>query len=216
MEHFSTNFPSKDSNELKFVLSLCGTLTNILAHPKGRDSLLTLQHSETLINNTLQFMGDLQGSNGKVLKKYDNRYKQRVDEDELIPFLFYRMFLLIILNTCNNHEGMSYILKNKIALATIVDCVKLTDENSRENKDFGLRIFWFILKNVNEIDLFRTIKGLISIQYLQTIIEANSGSSQKSAQKIVQLYKTLENQFGPNEVEVEQPPNRESIDKTMS
>lgn len=69
METFNSSFPRLDTDEYKFVLSLCGTLTNVAAQQQGRQYILSEKIGLSFSNNIITYLKYLDFPDARVMKR---------------------------------------------------------------------------------------------------------------------------------------------------
>jgi hypothetical protein len=166
-----------ECEEYNYVLGLCGTLVNIAAHPKGRQTLLSLPNGLKFIHNAAHSVSSLPMPRGRALK---------------------RLILLFLHNITINKKGSYFLNSYQSAVRCIFKCLELT-ENGEELMCITLRILLPLAEETESLDHFKESIELAVVE--QVLSGAETEDLQNLARQFLEKlqHTDTEAQSGDNE-----------------
>ncbi|XP_058466687.1 uncharacterized protein LOC131439552 isoform X1 [Malaya genurostris] len=155
---------SAESEDYKFVASLCGILTNLAAFPEGRAHLATEADGLILANNLLHAIQLFQMPEGRLLK---------------------RMSLTFVYNICLEPSGIRFVLDDENRLRSVVDC--LSPVNSEDVLTVAVSLAIMLIKAAPEFQIKSMIAHLIPKAIVKNMINTNNQQLKEAAAHLVEL-----------------------------
>lgn len=153
--------PPDSSDEVHFVLALCGIVTNIAATPYGRDFLMKHPQSEQLINIFVKVLGQ------EPCKKFA-RIKN--------------LILMALYNLTINQKGLKYITTQSNLLPLLV--WQLQAENELENKIHSLHLLQSLLYEQLSLQMVHQIKELMQGSWLEELCSHHNQQLRDAAKEL--------------------------------
>ncbi|KAL8568769.1 hypothetical protein ACOMHN_003174 [Nucella lapillus] len=122
VEAYHNDWPSEDTNESRFILALCGTVTNIGASAYGRDYLMGSESGHRLVDAFLAFISQAPLHKSAKIKS---------------------LMLMGIYNLSINQKGVQYLLSKPGTLSLLAWHLK--EETNTENRINTLRLLQSIV-----------------------------------------------------------------------
>ncbi|XP_021706821.1 uncharacterized protein LOC5575281 isoform X2 [Aedes aegypti] len=141
---------SSDSEDYKFLATICGCLTNLAAFPEGRTHLAIETDGLLFANNLLLALDLFRMPEGRLLK---------------------RMSLTFVFNICLENNGAKFVLGDEARLGSIVRC--LDQNNSQDVLTLSVSLLVRLIKSVPE---YRT-RAEIALQIPRVMVKQITSTS---------------------------------------
>jgi hypothetical protein len=165
-----------ECEEYNYVLGLCGTLVNIAAHPKGRQTLLSIPNGLKFVHNAVHSVSSLPMPRGRALK---------------------RLILLFLHNITINKKGSYFLNSYPSAVRCIFKCLELADENGEELMCIALRILLPLAEEAENLDNFRDAIDAAVVERL--VSDAETEELQNLARELLEKLQGAKPEAPPGE-----------------
>jgi hypothetical protein len=146
------------SEEYKYVLGLCGTLTNIAAHQKGRLAILNLPNGLKYVHNAVHCISNLAMPQGRILMR---SVKSEMDFGSIIVYVHCRLILLFLYNITINKKGSFFLHSYPSAIKSIYKCL-LSEQNDDEILNLTLNILLSLIGGTDNPEFVAVFKEIVS------------------------------------------------------
>lgn len=162
------DIPSEQSEELQFVMALCGTITNIAASSCGREYLATSSTCSQLVQTCTSFLST---PSSKSLSKLKN------------------LVLMALYNLSINQRGLHILTKTKGIVSLLVWLLQ-----TEQHTDIRLHTLFLIQSFIidsNNRTLLHEVKDLLSIDLLESLSVDTSPEIKEVTGEIIQVLNSL-------------------------
>ncbi|XP_058832445.1 uncharacterized protein LOC131690571 isoform X2 [Topomyia yanbarensis] len=153
-----------ESEDYKFLASLCGALTNLAAFPEGRAHLATEADGLLFANSLLHAVHLFRMPAGRLLK---------------------RMSLTFVYNICLEQNGARFVMEDENRLRNVIDCLDLV--NSEDVLTLAVSLLMKLIKAAPEFETKATIARQIPKTIVKHMIDTNNPQLKETAAHLVEL-----------------------------
>ncbi|XP_041470213.1 heat shock factor 2-binding protein-like [Lytechinus variegatus] len=165
----SEDLPSEQSEELQFVMALCGTVTNIAASSEGREYLSTNPNCAQLIRT---FTALLASPSSETLNKLKN------------------LLLMSLYNLSINHKGLQALSDTKDIISLLVSI--LQGEKQADLRLHTLLLIQSLIMENTQRSILIDVKRKLSMDLLQQLSHDASGEVTEVIADIIQIIKSFD------------------------
>lgn len=155
---------SSESEDYKFLATICGALTNLAAFPEGRAHLATETDGLLFANNLLLAVELFRMPEGKLLK---------------------RMSLTFVYNICLENNGARFIIGDESRFGSVVRCLDLT--NSEDVLTLTVGLLMRLIKAVPDFRTKAVIAAKIPKGITKQIANTNNPQLKETAAHLLEL-----------------------------
>ncbi|XP_055626555.1 uncharacterized protein LOC129768734 isoform X2 [Toxorhynchites rutilus septentrionalis] len=156
--------PLPDTDDYKFIVSICGTFTNLAAFPEGRAHLATDADGLAFANNLLHAIERFMMPAGRLLK---------------------RMTLTFVYNICLEENGARFVMYDGNRLRSIINCLDLV--NSEDILTLAVTLLMKLIKCASEVELKAAIAQQIPRSIIKQIVSINNPQLKETAAYLLEL-----------------------------
>ncbi|XP_062560779.1 uncharacterized protein LOC134225038 isoform X2 [Armigeres subalbatus] len=155
---------SSDSEDYKFMATICGCLTNLAAFPEGRTYLAVETDGLLFANNLLLALELFRMPEGRLLK---------------------RMSLTFVFNICLENNGAKFVLGDEGRFGSIVRC--LDQGNSEDVLTLAASLLVRLIKAVPDFRAKAVISSKITKGVVKQIVNNSSSELKETASHLLEL-----------------------------
>lgn len=155
---------SSESEDYKFLATICGALTNLAAFPEGRTHLATETDGLLFANNLLLAVELFRMPEGKLLK---------------------RMSLTFVYNICLENNGARFIIGDESRFGSVVRCLNLI--NSEDVLTLTVGLLMRLIKAVPDFRMKAAIASRIPKDITKQIVNSNNPQLKETAAHLLEL-----------------------------
>nr|XP_029721434.1 uncharacterized protein LOC109407907 isoform X1 [Aedes albopictus] len=155
---------SSDSEDYKFLATICGCLTNLAAFPEGRAYLAVETDGLLFAHNLLLAMELFRMPEGRLLK---------------------RMSLTFVFNICLENNGAMFVLGDEKRLGSVVRC--LDQANSQDVLTLAVSLLVRLIKSVPEYRTRAMIASKIPRSIVKQTSDSNNSELKETASHLLEL-----------------------------
>lgn len=153
-----------DTEDYKFIVSICGTFTNLAAFPEGRIHLATETDGLLFANNLLHAIELFRMPAGRLLK---------------------RMALTFVYNICLEENGASFIMRDGNRLRSIISCLDLV--NTEDILTLAVSLLIRLMKAAPEVELKASIAQQVPKSIVKHVADVNNQQLKETSAHLLEL-----------------------------
>ncbi|XP_041373795.1 heat shock factor 2-binding protein-like [Gigantopelta aegis] len=159
---YKEDWPQEQSEELSFILALCGVITNVAASAFGRDFLVSNENGRHLIDTFVSFLTEAPLKKSARLKN---------------------LLLMTLYNLSINQKGQKYICSKQGIMGLL--SWHLQEETDEENRLNTLRVLLSLVSDEKNVAILHALNEVLPTSFLQQLTVCRNREIQELSLELI-------------------------------